>query len=127
MTRPKDADEISASAYSGEPTSYLRTTLYNEPGGGQGSTCELLEPAYITFDVIPGYAHKFTLDYNPIFMPVKLSEPDWYDLIDSEGNPVGVGVKEHFFSLMGNGYYRLYLRPANWRWVATVWANYWYV
>jgi hypothetical protein len=126
-TRPQTADEISATASPGEPTPWLRTTLYNEPGGGQGSTCELLKPAVITFDNLPGYAHKFHLDYNPLFMPMKMSEPDWYDFIDSEGNPVAVGEKAHIFNLLEKGYYRLYLRPANWRWVATVWANYWYV
>jgi hypothetical protein len=65
------------------------------------------------------------VNYSPLFAPVDLTHPEWYDVLDENGGPVDAPLRR--MSLRQDGRYRLYLRPANWRWVPTVWANYLYV
>ena len=121
-------DEIAAAyAWQGGATDYLRMKLYNEPGAKHGANCDLVEPAIMAHAAHVGYEYKLVLDYNPLFAPVDMRHPEWYDLLDENGDPLPEETKNRRLSILNNGAYRFYLRPANWRWVAKVWASYIYV
>jgi hypothetical protein len=107
------------------PTEWLRLPLYNEQGGKDYGYCQLVEPIDLVQNYHIGDEYRLVVNYSPIFAPVDLTKPEWYDVIDENGNHLP--NKERWLSLRQDGLYRIYLRPANWRWVATVWANYIYV
>jgi hypothetical protein len=128
MTNSPTTEEIAAAnLWRSNPTEYLRRLLYNEAGSKHGVNCDLLQPLVMNHAAHYGYEFKLVLDYNPIFAPVDMRHPEWYDLLDENGQQLPDEIKEHRLSLLNNGAYRLYLRPANWRWVGKVYANYLYV
>ena len=110
------------SAREPEPTKWIRLPTKNESGG-----CELETPVILSQRAHTGAAYTLTGDYNPIYMPFDLREPDYYRMIDDDGNGMSDRKKENYMKLMADGHYRLYLAPAKWRWVATVVATYLYV
>ena len=128
MTDALTPEEISdASSWTGDPTTYLRLPVYNEPHSKRGVSCDLRNPAVLTHPAHVGYEFKLDLDYNPLFAPVDMRHPEWYSLLDSDGNPLPYEAQNRRLALLNSGIYRLYLRPANWRWVVTVVAHYLYV
>jgi hypothetical protein len=121
----KTVAEISAEGP--QPTPYLRLALRNEVGGANGGWCDLREQAVLRQHHHTGDEYRLVINYSPLFAPVDLRHPEWYDVLDANGGPLQQQEPDRWLSLRPDGVYRLYLRPANWRWVATVWANYWYV
>ncbi len=123
--------EIQTAEGSSDPTTWLRLPLRNEPGGKDGHRCNLLNPAVITQHAHTGPHYKMVGDYNAIYAPFDLRHSEWYDLVDSMGNPLDLSqanlIKEQLCSILNDSSYRLYVRPANWRWVATVKAYYYYI
>jgi hypothetical protein len=119
----KTVDEIAAE--NPHPTEWLRHALYNEKGGKDYSYCQLEQPASLVQNHHIGDEFRPVVNYSPLFAPVDLTHPEWYDVLDENGGPVDAPLRR--MSLRQDGRYRLYLRPANWRWVPTVWANYLYV
>jgi hypothetical protein len=107
------------------PTEWLRRPLYNEEGGKDYGYCGLEEPVSLVQNHHIGDEFRLVINYNPIFAPVDLTHPEWYSVVNSNGDPVHDQLRR--MSMRQDGRYRLYLRPANWRWAATVWANYLYV
>ena len=114
------ADEVAAREIDG--TKWLRLPTINESGG-----CQLRTPVIMTQRAQTGAAFALTGDYNALYMPFDLREPDLYTMVDSDGNQFSDQKKEHYIKLMEGGCYRLYLAPAKWRWVATVVAHYVYI
>lgn len=125
------SEEVVAAEGSSDPTTWLRLPLRNEPGGRDGHNCELLNRVVINQFAQAGPHYKMVGDYNPIFAPFDLRHPEWYDIIDSQGFPYDPGAspvkKEQLISLLNDNAYKLYVRPANWRWAVTVTAYYYYV
>ena len=123
--------EIVAAEGSPDPTTWLRLPLRNEPGGRDGHRCDLLNPVVINQFAQGGPHYKVQGDYNPIYAPFDLRHPEWYDPVDSQGNPMDLGLhgfdKNQLMSVLNNSTTKLYVRPANWRWVPTVKAYYYYV
>lgn len=109
------------------PTQWLRLPLGNEVGGRYGGQCDLKEPSVMVFRGLSGPDYRLKVDYNDLFMPVDLSHAEWYDVEDDDGNVLSEDAKLAVLGLRDGGFYHLYLRPANWRWVGTVWATYLYV
>ena len=124
-------EETAAAEGSSDPTTWLRLPLRNEPGGRDGHACDLLNRVVLTQHAHTGPHYKMTGDYNPIFAPFDMRHPEWYDILDSTGNPLDLGVsgtiKEQLFSILNDTTNKIYVRPANWRWVTTVTAYYYYV
>jgi len=128
MTRQPDSEEIAATFDEPEAsTEYLRLPVYNEPGGKHGANCNLLDPLILEHHGHVGYEYKLVLDYNPLFAPVDMRHPEWYDIVRPDGSTLDQVGKQHVLSLLDNGAYRIYMRPANWRWVASVSARYIYI
>jgi hypothetical protein len=123
--------EIEVAAGSDDPTTWLRLPLRNEVGGRDGHNCDLLNRVVITQNAHSGPHYKLVGDYNPIFAPFDLRRPEWYDLVDSQGHPLDLDaagmIKDQLCSILNDSSYRIYVRPANWRWVVTVTAYYYYV
>lgn len=119
----KTIDEIQAEHE--HPTEWLRKPLSNEQGGSDYAYCQLETPAWLIQNHHIGDEFRPVVNYSPLFAPVDLTHPEWYDVMRSDGTYVEEPLRR--ISLRQDGRYRLYLRPANWRWVATVWANYLYV
>lgn len=123
--------EIVAAEGSPDPTTWLRLPLRNEPGGRDGYRCDLLNPVVINQFAQGGPHYKLEGDYNPIYAPFDLRHPEWYTLVGSDGqnldsSAAGI-IGEQLFSILNDSTYRVYVRPANWRWTATVKAYYYYV
>ena len=128
ITRNLNGEEISATTlYQGTPTPHLRLVLHNEVGGKYGGNFELSDPSIIHHEAHVGYEYKLDLSYNALYAPCDMRHPEWYDIVSPDGRVLDQTGKAHVFSLLNNGAYRLYLRPANWRWVATVRAVYVYL
>jgi hypothetical protein len=109
------------------PTEWLRLPLRNEQGGSAYGYCQLEQPISLVQDHHSGDEYRININYSPLFAPVDCRHPEWYRVVRTDGSPAQSIDVETFLSLRPDGYYKLYLRPANWRWVATVWANYIYV
>lgn len=107
------------------PTEWLRLPIYNEQGGKDYGYCGLENPMSLVQNHHIGDEFRTVVNYSPLFAPVDLRKPEWYNVINSDGNPIAEPLRH--MSMRQDGRYRLYLRPANWRWVVTVWANYLYV
>ena len=128
MVRSLTADEITEEMYaSGEPTKFLRQLLYNEPGAKHGAACGLGRPMLLNQHAQYGSHFKLDIDYTPIFAPVDMRHPEWYDLLDEGGTRLSDDEKYQRLGFHNDSSYRLYLRPANWRWVAQVYVTYAYV
>jgi len=106
-----------------EPTKWLRVPLLNERGSGTG----LETPATLIQECHTGAAFALDGNYSPLFTPFDTREPDLYDMVDDNGNPVPEEKKLAYLTLSEGAFYRLYLMPAKWRWVATVVAHYIYI
>jgi hypothetical protein len=123
--------EIQAAEGSPDPTTWLRLPLYNEPGGKQGSHCNLLNRVVLHQDGHTGPHYKLEGNYNPIYAPFDLRHPEWYDILDSNGDALETGssaiIKDQLCAILNDNTYRVYVRPANWRWTATVTAYYFYI
>jgi len=109
------------------PTEWLRRPLQNEAGGSRYGWCGLEQPVEMVHAGHTGDEYRLVVDYNPLFSVFDGRQPDWYDAIDSQGNGLSPSEKDRALSLRPEGQYRIYLRPANWRYVATVIAHYVYV
>jgi hypothetical protein len=118
---------IEIAAENSQPTEWLRQPLHNEIGGKHGGTCDLKQPTVMQQLYHVGDMLRPVINYSPLFAPVDGRHPEWYNLLRADGTQIGDEKKLHYMSMMPEGDYRLYLRPANWRWVVTVWANYLYV
>lgn len=125
MATELDQDEIQARNPS--PTEWLRLPLGNESGGRYGGLCDLRDPAVMVQRAHTGPEFAWVADYNPLFAPVDLRHPEWYDVLDENGVQVGESEKLRHMRLHDGGQYRIYLRPANWRWATSVRAVYLYV
>lgn len=125
------SDEIVAAEGSSDPTTWLRLPLRNEPGGSHYHTCELGNRVVLHQDHHTGPHFKLEGDYNPIYAPFDLRHPEWYDIVGDNGDHLNLDaaglIKEQLFSILNDNTYKIYVRPANWRWVATVKAYYYYV
>lgn len=119
----KTVDEIAADH--DHPTEWLRRALYNEAGGKDYGYCGLEKPASLVQNHHIGDEFRTVVNYSPLFAPVDLTHPERYEVFRSDGTPVREPLRR--MSMRQDGRYRLYLRPANWRWTVTVWANYLYV
>jgi len=108
------------------PTEWIRQKLYNEIGGKRGGQCDLKRPTVIEQLGHQGPDFRLSCNHSPLFAPFDLRHPEWYQVVGPDGEGAGVST-EDLVRMSETGQYRLYLRPANWRWVATVWANYYYV
>lgn len=125
-TRIADAKTVAEVAAEGEhPTEWLRLPLYNEQGGKDYGYCQLESPTSVVQNFHQSNEYRFVVNYSPLFAPVDLTHPEWYQAVNSDGVPVP--DRDRWLSMRPDGRYRLYLRPANWRWTVTVWANYLYV
>ena len=109
------------------PTIWLRRPLQNERGGSRYAACALEQPVEMIHEGHTGDEYRIVADYNPLFAPFDGRRPEWYEAQDQEGNAISDAAKLRAMSLRPEGHYRIYFRPANWRWVATVYANYIYV
>lgn len=108
------------------PTEWLRRPLGNETGGSRGGYCDLEQAAVMVQNYHIGDEFRPVINYSPLFAPVDLRHPEWYNVVNVDGEQISESP-ERWMSMRPDGRHRLYLRPANWRWVATVWANYIYV
>ena len=119
----KTVDEIQDDWQS--PTEWLRLPLGNEVGGDRGAFCDLREATVMVQNFHIGDEFRPVVNYSPLFAPFDGRHPEWYDVVDENGSPVADPKRR--MSMRSDGRYRLYLRPANWRWVPTVYANYLYI
>lgn len=114
-----------------DPTTWMRLPLRNEPGGRDGYRCNLLNKVVVNQFAQAGTHYKMVGDYNPLYAPFDLRHPEWYALVDSNGSPYDPGMTgvdpRQWLSLLNNNSYKLYVRPANWRWAVTVTAYYYYI
>lgn len=125
-TRVADSKTVEEIADEHEhPTEWLRHPLYNEQGGKDYGYCGLEPGAWLVQNHHIGDEYRPIVNYSPLFAPVDLTKPERYQAINTDGDPVENPLRR--MSLRQDGRYRLYLRPANWRWTVTVWANYIYV
>ena len=123
MHDTKTMEEIQADHAS--PTEWLRKPLGNEPGGVNGGHCDLRQAAVMVQDYHIGDEFRPVVNYSPLFAPFDGRHPEWYEVVNEDGTVVPNA--ERWMSMRPDGFHRLYLRPANWRWVTTVWASYLYV
>jgi hypothetical protein len=109
------------------PTEWIRLETENEEGEGFGNL-EEQEVVMHHFDKEGGRV-SMSMDYNPIFAPFDLREHSWYRVRNTDGAVVAESEEDvaKKLSFDPEGLYRIYLRPANWRWVMTVYATYVYV
>jgi hypothetical protein len=119
-----DMEEIQARNPS--PTEWLRLPVENEDPGFSN-----LKDPLVVMQSTDKEGGRVTLsgDYNPIFVPFDLTHPEWYYVYDADGTELArdPGDVANLLAFDPEGHYRLYLRPANWRWVATVVAHYVYI
>jgi hypothetical protein len=104
------------------PTKWLRLPTRNETG-----MCELLQPAALVQRGQVGASFGLASNYNPLFFPFDLRRPEYYSMVTEDGTTVSEETKIQHMRLMADGFYRLYLVPARWRWVATVAATFVYI
>jgi len=109
------------------PTKWLRLPLRNESGGDRYWACGLEQPVQLLHHGHTGDEYRLKINYSPLFAPFDGTKPEWYDAFRGDGTPLSAAQKMRAMSLRPEGHYRLYLRPANWRYVATVIAYYIYV
>jgi hypothetical protein len=105
-----------------DPTKWIRLPTKNESQGTQlGLPSILMQRGHV------GASFALEGNYSPFFMPFDLRRPEYYRMLDQNGDPVDDTAKKYHMRLMADGKYRLYLAPAKWRWVATVVAIYVYI
>ena len=125
------SEEVVAAEGSADPTTWLRQPLRNEVGGRDGHNCDLKNRVVINQAGHTGAHFTLAGDYNPIYAPFDLRHPEWYDVLGSDGQSIDYSgsqlVKDQLCSIINDSSARVYVRPANWRWVATVKAYYYYV
>lgn len=120
-----DVEEIQAR--NPQPTEWLRLDLENEEGAGGTDLRKALVMMHSTDK--EGARVSLSCDYNPITAPFDLREPSWYHVLNEDGDVVA-HEEEKVANLLAfdpEGFYRLYMRPATWRNVMTVYATYVYV
>jgi hypothetical protein len=109
------------------PTEWLRLDLENEAG----SSSTDLQRQQVMMHHTDKEGGRVTLSggFNAITCPFDLREPTWYRVLDRDGAPIATEPEDvaKLLAFDPEGHYRLYLRPANWRWVYTVVAHYIYV
>jgi hypothetical protein len=108
------------------PTEWLRLDLENETAGVSD-----LREQIVMMQQTDKTGGKVAVvgDYNPIFAPFDLRHPEWYHVMNSDGEVIATDPTDvaKLTAVSPEGFYRLYLRPANWRWVVTVVAHYIYI
>jgi len=100
------------------PPNWLRLPTGNELAG-------LKAPLALRWNDQAGIGYRLELRENSLFAPFDLRlGSEYYRVLDDNGDAVSPYEAEHLLDIREGGRYRLYLRPARWRYVATVVAHY---
>jgi hypothetical protein len=124
-SRPPSVDEIQDRNTA--PTEWLRLDVENEEGAG---TTDLREPVVLMHQTDKeGGRVTLSGDFNAITAPFDLRHPEWYRVQNADGKVIADATDDvaKLLAFDPNGFYRLYLRPATWRNVMTVYATYIYI
>jgi hypothetical protein len=108
------------------PTEWLKLPVENEDVG----FTNLKEQLVMMHDTdVEGGRITLSADFNPILAPFDFRHPEWYSIVDPDGETIATDPADvrRFLEFDPNGFYRLYIRPAQWRMVMTVVAHYIYI